>query len=565
MQQFALWPFSTRPAGNFRGRLKQGLLWGLLCIFLFGQTPIVWAIPSGLPALVENNEINPEKMLKAVRKLVRQGDWQTAETNLRQILTADPKYHPARLELAYLYVKQRRLSEAYDEISFTTTSEPPLARAHSIKGIALLRSGYFGLAYDELKLALGIDQQDDLALAAIAEVAYYENQLEQAERLINNALSRNHNEPDYYLLQARIASRMERFRVAADALKDFLRVTPKTDIERRDRIEGVIRFYSYLGDSHTNVVEDPRSATIPLTIRNRRPHVKVKINGKGPLNFVIDTGAGISVVSLTTAEKLGIKPVAQGGQARAVGGQGAFPIVYGFLKSLEIGNIKITSVPVYLREVQGARTSAPNEGTDGFLGLSVLNEFLVTLDYQSKELKMEPNTRTGQPIVTQAIDPQASTIPFRFTESGLISIETTLDGAEKMHFIFDSGASISVISDRAVKRLHWEDKILDTEKIHIVGAAGVTQNVELLQTKTVQVADLVKQDVRLPVLDLVRLNESAGFEQHGILGGDFLYHCRVQINFATQNLIFTPFNDAVRRVNLQTTKELDKHETEPVP
>jgi len=43
----------------------------------------------------------------------------------------------------------------------------------------------------------------------------------------------------------------------------------------------------------------------------------------------------MSVVSEETAKKLGIKPVARGGLARAVGGGGKFEIVYGFVNSLE--------------------------------------------------------------------------------------------------------------------------------------------------------------------------------------------------------------------------------------
>jgi len=49
----------------------------------------------------------------------------------------------------------------------------------------------------------------------------------------------------------------------------------------------------------------------------------------------------MSVISEETAKKLGLRPVARGGLARAVGGGGKFEIVYGFLSSLELGDVKV--------------------------------------------------------------------------------------------------------------------------------------------------------------------------------------------------------------------------------
>ncbi len=88
-----------------------------------------------------------------------------------------------------------------------------------------------------------------------------------------------------------------------------------------------------------------------LNWSKNRPVIQVRINEKDePLNFVLDTGSGISVISKETAKRLKIKPVTRGGLARAIGGDGKFEIVYGFLKSVNIGEVKIKNVPVYIRE-----------------------------------------------------------------------------------------------------------------------------------------------------------------------------------------------------------------------
>ena len=78
--------------------------------------------------------------------------------------------------------------------------------------------------------------------------------------------------------------------------------------------------------------------TMPFESVDGRPILKVRVNsGKEPLRFVLDTGSGMSVISEETAKKLGLRPVARGGMARAVGGGGKFEIVYGFLRLAGVG------------------------------------------------------------------------------------------------------------------------------------------------------------------------------------------------------------------------------------
>jgi predicted aspartyl protease/Tfp pilus assembly protein PilF len=492
------------------------------------------------------------RAIKQGRKSLRNGELNEAEKFFQVALNTDPTAHAARCGLAMTYIKERRLGEAYHEAKKVTEAAPEIDQAHAIMGLALVRGGNFPLAYTELTTALKLNKRNDLALAAIAEIACYENQLDTAINFLFTALDINSDEPDYQLLLARLASRRENFSVAADALKAFLRLTPKADAERRARIEGVIRFYNYLGTTHINVVQGKPDTVVPLEVRGRRPHVKVMINGKGPFDFVLDTGASVCVLAQHAAEKLGLKPVASGGFARAVGGNGTFPIVYGLVKSLEIGPVKLSTVPVYLRDLQGGRTVG-SDMADGFLGLSALNDFLVNIDYKEHQLGLRYAPRRNTPgenasdasVVTP--DPSGTTVPFRLTESGLISVETQLEEGAVLNFIFDSGASTTVISESIVNRQGWREKIVPEHNVRIVGAAGVMENVLVMQAASVRVFDLVRANARLPILDLTRLNESAGFEQGGILGGDFLFHCRIQIDFRRQQLLLTPLGPGVVR------------------
>ncbi len=122
--------------------------------------------------------------------------------------------------------------------------------------------------------------------------------------------------------------------------------------------------------------------TMPFESVDGRPILKVRVNnGREPLRFVLDTGSGMSVISEETAKKLGLRPVARGGMARAVGGGGKFEIVYGFLDSLDIGDVRVESVPVYIRHFFDDDDKNP---VDGYLGLSVISKFIASVDYGEK-------------------------------------------------------------------------------------------------------------------------------------------------------------------------------------
>src|SRR5262249_8857117 len=155
-----------------------------------------------------------------------------------------------------------------------------------------------------------------LAIAGLAEIEYFENRSRIAYEGLRRAVALDPQEPDYYVALARACSRLEYYNEAADAYQRFLEVAPKTDAERRARIKGLIDFYRFLGTTKIHRTGGKEVSSISFDLVNHRPFINVMVNGKGPLRFVIDTGASLSVLSNQTAEKLGIKPVARGGNAR---------------------------------------------------------------------------------------------------------------------------------------------------------------------------------------------------------------------------------------------------------
>jgi predicted aspartyl protease len=250
----------------------------------------------------------------------------------------------------------------------------------------------------------------------------------------------------------------------------------------------------------------------------------VRINGaKEPLRFVIDTGAGMCVISMAAADRLGLKPVARGGMARAVGGVGRFEIVYGFIQSMQIGETKVERVPVYIRQFFNDQ-----ETVDGYIGLSVLSKYLSTVDYAGQKMTLlRGDAREHAP------EPPAGAIeiPIRTTSSGFWSGEVNIEGVEKpANFIIDTGASISVVSQALATRAGM-DRLAQSGRIRVYGAAGLADNIQTVLLPRISLGTQEREHVYAAVLDMEPINETAGFEQTGIVGGNVLRHFRVSFDF----------------------------------
>ena len=474
------------------------------------------------------------KSRRQAAKALREGEYEVAEKKYRELLEKDSKDHDARLGLSFALLKRRMLQDAYDHAARVVLADPLSARAHSLLGSSILAAGDFRNSVEEFRTALSLDENDSLALSGLAMVDFYENRLDASIRGLRRAVALEPGEPDYIFQLGQATARRERYKEAADAYETFLRIAPKTDSDRRDRIRGLIDFLRYLGSQASLYGVGGKSKTEQIfEAVDGRPVLKVRVNGeKEPLRFVLDTGSGMSVISKQTAKKLGLGPVARGGLARAVGGGGKFEIVYGFLSSLEVGEVRVERVPVYIREFFDS--TAP---VDGYLGLSAISSFVASIDYGSNTFSLVRNAESN--IARQGLKfgqvPEAQRevieIPLRTTASGFITGELRLEGVERpQNFIIDTGASITVVSERLAARQEVAS-YLQKPRLRVFGAAGIADDVKIVLLPRVTLGPLIRENIRAAVLDLEPLNETAGFTQDGILGANFLNHFRVDFDF----------------------------------
>ncbi|MDH3528720.1 MAG: tetratricopeptide repeat protein, partial [Acidobacteriota bacterium] len=314
----------------------------LLMVMLSLQTPVAKAFAAPDLATEQSNK----KLLKLARKQLRKGLFGESERTIKRVLATDPGNHTAKVDIAYVYFKQRRLLDSYEHALKVAQEDPENSYAFAILGSLYLATGDFAEARLFLTNAIALNKREALAWASLGMLEFHQNRVRESILNLQEAVFYNRLEPDFEYALAQVSSRGERYKEAAKAYERFLRIAPDNDTERRDRIRGLIRFLSFLGNRSGIYQLAGESTTIVETrIVNNRPVVPVRFQKNGEvLDFVLDTGSGITVISEETAKKFKVRPVARGGVARALGGSGKFKIVYGFLDSIRIGEVTVRNV-----------------------------------------------------------------------------------------------------------------------------------------------------------------------------------------------------------------------------
>jgi predicted aspartyl protease len=128
----------------------------------------------------------------------------------------------------------------------------------------------------------------------------------------------------------------------------------------------------------------PSGAAVIKYTPGQRIMVDVKINGSFTTKLLLDTGADRTLVSpraLTAAGVAITKPVASG---KITGATGTDRIDYVVVESLEVGEARVSKLPVGSYELAGSDTG------DGLLGRDFLDQFNMEIDAAKGEVRLAP-------------------------------------------------------------------------------------------------------------------------------------------------------------------------------
>ena len=137
--------------------------------------------------------------------------------------------------------------------------------------------------------------------------------------------------------------------------------------------------------------DEPKMATtkpMPFKLAKRDAPLillETKVDEKGPFRFVLDTGAGMTIISPELAKKLDIKP---NNKDKGTGAGGDVEVHFGTVKSLEIGGTQLEGLKVGVMDLTGISTAIETD-IDGIIGYNFLKKFRVTIDYPKQMVTFE--------------------------------------------------------------------------------------------------------------------------------------------------------------------------------
>jgi clan AA aspartic protease (TIGR02281 family) len=132
-----------------------------------------------------------------------------------------------------------------------------------------------------------------------------------------------------------------------------------------------------------------------FTIGPEKPLIIVEttVNGKGPFNFVVDTGASHTVITNQTAQKLGIAlqqagccGPTPGRSAQGAGGPVAARTTT--LESIRVGDVEVKDIEAAIVDLTNV-SAALGQALDGIIGKSFMKDFKVIIDYPKQEILFE--------------------------------------------------------------------------------------------------------------------------------------------------------------------------------
>jgi predicted aspartyl protease len=111
--------------------------------------------------------------------------------------------------------------------------------------------------------------------------------------------------------------------------------------------------------------------------------VEVEVNGHGPFNFVLDTGASFSVITPDTAKAAGVRST--GKSPTAVGAGGFVKASLAKLKTLRLGTRTARNLGVAMMSLDEVEKRL-GVRIDGLIGYNFLKNYVVTINYPERRL-----------------------------------------------------------------------------------------------------------------------------------------------------------------------------------
>src|SRR5262249_17820706 len=251
----------------------------------------------------------------------------------------------------------------------------------------------------------------------------------------------------------------------------------------------------------------------------------VSVNNRGPFEFILDPGAGTSLLSSELPKELDVK-IAGSKEGHGAGGRIAVSLAK--VDSLAVGEMRLENVDVAIVDLISIGT-AVGAKIDGDIGYNFLKHFRLTVNYRDSTIRLDDPKRT-ESFATGV----KTEVPIRLANSAkpLILVDVRANGRGPFQFAIDTGTSTSAVTPELAEALG-----LTTSEISPITAGGGRIQASAATLQSLQLGGAKIDNAAVGVADFFTiLNAVVGAKLEGIVGYNFLRNYKVVVDYPRERL-----------------------------
>ena len=259
--------------------------------------------------------------------------------------------------------------------------------------------------------------------------------------------------------------------------------------------------------------------------RAARMTVPVSIDGRGPFQFIVDTGAERTVISRELARELNL-------------GQGKSARLHSMSEVASVATVVIPNLQVNSRIVSGINAPALARldlGASGLLGVDSLATQRVLFDSENQRMTVSSARRASEP----RHEPGTIVVRAKRMLGRLILTDARADG-QKIWAVIDTGSQVSVGNTALRRQLERRKRLGPTVPIELISVTGGKLQADYTVIRQMQIGGITVNDMPIAFVDAHPFKQ-LGLTQRPamLLGMDALVlFDRVTVDFANRRVAF---------------------------
>lgn len=213
--------------------------------------------------------------------------------------------------------------------------------------------------------------------------------------------------------------------------------------------------------------------------------VPVRLGGRGPFRFLVDTGADRTAISRELAGRLGL----------ARGDDASLHTVTGvsMVSTADLPDLELTRKPVKIMDA--AVLDSANIGADGIIGVDSLRSKRVQFDFETETLSIVPSA------VQDFRDEPGTIVVKGVRRNGRLVLTDASANGHALTVVIDTGAQLSIGNEALREKLVGRDLIDPLQKVELQSVTGAMMSGDYMFVREIEIGGLKIKNLAIVFAD----------------------------------------------------------------